>query len=61
MFFAFTVRQKIFPPCSSKTLYVMFTDSIQVYAPAERADTLPQFLLYAMLIQNLLLQGLGVG
>ncbi len=22
----FTVRQKIFPPCNSKTLYIMFTD-----------------------------------
>jgi hypothetical protein len=27
--FVFTVRQKIFPPCNSKTLYVMFTDSRQ--------------------------------
>ncbi len=25
----FTVRQKIFPPCNSKTLYIMFTDSRQ--------------------------------
>jgi hypothetical protein len=25
--FVFTVRQKIFPPCNSKTLYIMFTDS----------------------------------
>jgi hypothetical protein len=23
------VRQKIFPPCNSKTLYIMFTDSRQ--------------------------------
>jgi hypothetical protein len=29
LFFVFTVRQKIFPPCNSKTLYVMFTDSRQ--------------------------------
>jgi hypothetical protein len=29
LFFLFTVRQKIFPPCNSKTLYVMFTDSRQ--------------------------------
>jgi len=27
--FVFTVRQKIFPPCSSKTLYIMFPDSRQ--------------------------------
>ena len=27
LFFVFTVRQKIFPPCNSKTLYIMFTDS----------------------------------
>jgi hypothetical protein len=27
--FVFTVRQKIFPPCNSKTLYIMFTDSRQ--------------------------------
>jgi hypothetical protein len=27
--FVFTVRQKIFPPCYSKTLYIMFTDSRQ--------------------------------
>jgi hypothetical protein len=27
-FFVFTVRQKIYPPCNSKTLYVMFTDSL---------------------------------
>jgi hypothetical protein len=25
----FTVRQKIFPPCNRKTLYIMFTDSRQ--------------------------------
>ncbi len=29
LFFVFTVSQKIFPPCNSKTLYVMFTDSRQ--------------------------------
>jgi hypothetical protein len=29
LFFVFTVRQKIFPPCNSKTLYIMFTDSRQ--------------------------------
>jgi hypothetical protein len=29
MFFVFTVRQKIFPPCIRKTLYVMFTGSRQ--------------------------------
>ncbi len=28
-FVLFTVRQKIFPPCKSKTLYVLFTDSRQ--------------------------------
>ena len=28
-FFVFTVRQKIFPSCNSKTLCVMFTDSRQ--------------------------------
>jgi hypothetical protein len=27
--FVFTVRQKIFPPCNSKILYIMFTDSRQ--------------------------------
>ena len=27
--FVFTVRQKIFLPCNSKTLYIMFTDSRQ--------------------------------
>ena len=27
--FVFTVRQKIFPPCNSKMLYIMFTDSRQ--------------------------------
>ncbi len=25
----FTVRQKIFPPCNRKTVYIMFTDSRQ--------------------------------
>jgi hypothetical protein len=25
--FVFSVRQKIFPPCNSKTLYIMCTDS----------------------------------
>ncbi len=29
LFFVLTVRQKIFPPCNSKTLYVTFTDSRQ--------------------------------
>ena len=29
LFFVFTVRQKIFPPCNCKTLFVMFTDSRQ--------------------------------
>ena len=29
LFFVFTVRQKIFPSCNSKSLYVMFTDSRQ--------------------------------
>ncbi len=29
LFFVFTVRQKIFTPCNSKTLYIMFTDSRQ--------------------------------
>ena len=28
-FFVFIVRQKIWPPCNSKTLYVMFTESRQ--------------------------------
>jgi hypothetical protein len=28
-FFVFIVRQKIYPPCNSKTLYVMFTESRQ--------------------------------
>ena len=28
-FFVFIVRQKICPPCNSKTLYVMFTESRQ--------------------------------
>jgi hypothetical protein len=27
--FVFTVRQKLFPPCNSKTLYIKFTDSRQ--------------------------------
>jgi hypothetical protein len=27
LFFVFIVRQKVYPPCNSKTLYVMFTDS----------------------------------
>jgi hypothetical protein len=29
LFFAFIARQKICPPCNSKTLYVMFTESRQ--------------------------------
>ncbi len=29
MSFVFTVRQKIFPTCNSKTLYIMFIDSRQ--------------------------------
>ncbi len=28
-FFVFIVRQKICPPCNSKTMYVMFTESRQ--------------------------------
>jgi hypothetical protein len=37
-FFVFTVRQKIFPPCNSKTLYVMFTDSRQESLEAKVRD-----------------------
>ena len=38
MFFVFTVRQKIYPPCNSKTLYVMFTDSRQESLEAKVRD-----------------------
>jgi hypothetical protein len=38
LFFVFTVRQKIYPPCNSKTLYVMFTDSRQESQEAKVRD-----------------------
>jgi hypothetical protein len=43
-FFVFTVRQKIYPPCSSKTLYVMFTDSRQESLEAKVRDEISMLL-----------------
>jgi hypothetical protein len=37
-FFVFTVKPKIYPPCNSKTLYVMFTDSRQESLEAKVRD-----------------------